>query len=54
LVELGVQDHPGRVQNTPVRVSQPPGLRRGTAGTADHILILAFDPEVRRVIGNVR
>jgi hypothetical protein len=54
LVEAGVQDHAGHGQHAVARKVQGPRLLPRPLGTANQILILVLDPEVRRVVRDVR
>ena len=53
LVEFRVKDHPRGLQNAIDGHPELARLTRCPLRATDHILILAFDPEMRRVIGNV-
>ena len=48
-----VQNHPRGSQNPVARYPQHLRLSDGAVRSADQVLLLAFDPEMRRVIGDI-
>src|SRR5467141_3411499 len=54
LIEPRVQDHPRSLEDGLLGMSHSPGLFDGPFGPANEVLLLAFDPEMRGIIRQVR
>ena len=52
-IELGPQNHATRTENVCIVVPQGARLRDGSIGSANKILLLLFDPKVRRIVGKI-
>ncbi len=49
-----MKNHPRRPEDALLRVAQRARLLDGAVRAADQVLLLALDPEVRRIVGDVR